>query len=278
MSFILEWFSRRANQQLDHLHDYDDSDDEEEEEEEEEEEKEEEIPSTLTLPIDIGEMNSVLVILGWLNDRDIYRVLADEPFPGDDENSIFEDLLGHMKKYKNEPLVKSKNKWGISSKMEKNMLIAIEKTRGFHKRWPANERKKILRIISLMILHRRGNRTPGLKFPKLSAELFDMYHDMFNELLKMDRSFQEFKNQMFDPPPVPGYIIQRLPQRKADGDRGEIDVCPICTMEPEKDTHITELPCGHKFHGPCIALWLWKFNNCPLCRAEVTRLKDTYDP
>ena len=29
------------------------------------------------------------------------------------------------------------------------------------------------------------------------------------------------------------------------------------------------LPCGHKFHGPCISLWLNTHQTCPICRLDM---------
>mmetsp|Transcript_29372 Transcript_29372/g.25962 ORF Transcript_29372/g.25962 Transcript_29372/m.25962 type:complete len:188 (+) Transcript_29372:322-885(+) len=51
------------------------------------------------------------------------------------------------------------------------------------------------------------------------------------------------------------------------------DDCPICIMPFEKDQNIICLPCnpGHVFHDNCIGEWVKINNNCPLCKAEITK-------
>ena len=43
--------------------------------------------------------------------------------------------------------------------------------------------------------------------------------------------------------------------------------CTICVSEIEENDEVA-LPCGHKFHGRCLAPWLWRTRNCPNCREE----------
>ena len=42
--------------------------------------------------------------------------------------------------------------------------------------------------------------------------------------------------------------------------------CVICCEEVQSSS--VQLPCGHKFHGQCIADWLWINQSCPLCRLQ----------
>lgn len=39
---------------------------------------------------------------------------------------------------------------------------------------------------------------------------------------------------------------------------GQEQCCTICCSEYVKDEVITELPCHHLFHKPCVTLWLQK--------------------
>lgn len=41
-------------------------------------------------------------------------------------------------------------------------------------------------------------------------------------------------------------------------DVGQEQCCAICCSEYIKEEIVTELPCHHFFHKPCITLWLQK--------------------
>ncbi|XP_018119922.1 E3 ubiquitin-protein ligase Praja-2 isoform X2 [Xenopus laevis] len=42
--------------------------------------------------------------------------------------------------------------------------------------------------------------------------------------------------------------------------------CAICCSEYIKGEILTELPCHHLFHKPCVTIWLQKSATCPVCR------------
>ena len=46
--------------------------------------------------------------------------------------------------------------------------------------------------------------------------------------------------------------------------------CSVCmdALQPDDET-LETLKCGHTFHGTCIASWLKRRQNCPLCRSAV---------
>jgi hypothetical protein len=56
------------------------------------------------------------------------------------------------------------------------------------------------------------------------------------------------------------------------GDQHECSIClePMHNHAADAEEHI--LPCGHKFHKPCIANWLDVRQNCPMCRAPCARI------
>ncbi|XP_068944255.1 E3 ubiquitin-protein ligase Praja-2 isoform X3 [Petaurus breviceps papuanus] len=70
-------------------------------------------------------------------------------------------------------------------------------------------------------------------------------------------------------PPASKESIDCLPQTIVTEDHtavGQEQCCAICCSEYIKDEIITELPCNHFFHKPCVTLWLQKSGTCPVCR------------
>ncbi|XP_029427932.1 E3 ubiquitin-protein ligase Praja-2 isoform X2 [Rhinatrema bivittatum] len=68
-------------------------------------------------------------------------------------------------------------------------------------------------------------------------------------------------------PPASKESIDSLPQIVvAEDHNGQEQCCAICCSEYLKDEIITELPCHHLFHKPCVTLWLQKSGTCPVCR------------
>lgn len=49
-------------------------------------------------------------------------------------------------------------------------------------------------------------------------------------------------------------------------DLGQEQCCTICCSEYVEGEIITELPCHHLFHKPCVILWLQRSGTCPVCR------------
>ncbi|XP_060617864.2 E3 ubiquitin-protein ligase Praja-2 isoform X1 [Anolis sagrei] len=70
-------------------------------------------------------------------------------------------------------------------------------------------------------------------------------------------------------PPASRESIDCLPQIIITDDHnavGQEQCCAICCSEYIKEEIVTELPCHHFFHKPCITLWLQKSGTCPVCR------------
>ncbi|NXN71062.1 PJA2 ligase, partial [Himantopus himantopus] len=68
-------------------------------------------------------------------------------------------------------------------------------------------------------------------------------------------------------PPATKEAIDSLPQIVVTDDHeGQEQCCTICCSEYVKGEIITELPCHHLFHKPCVTLWLQKSGTCPICR------------
>ncbi|XP_075692886.1 E3 ubiquitin-protein ligase Praja-2 isoform X2 [Rhinoderma darwinii] len=76
-------------------------------------------------------------------------------------------------------------------------------------------------------------------------------------------------------PPATKESIECLPQIIVTDEQnleGQEQCCAICCSEYMKDEILTELPCHHLFHKPCVTLWLQKSGTCPVCRHVLTSL------
>ncbi|NXU44108.1 PJA2 ligase, partial [Drymodes brunneopygia] len=72
-------------------------------------------------------------------------------------------------------------------------------------------------------------------------------------------------------PPATKETIDCLPQIIVTGDcNGQEQCCTICCSEYVEGEIITELPCRHLFHKPCVTLWLQRSGTCPVCRHVLT--------
>ncbi|KGL89560.1 E3 ubiquitin-protein ligase Praja-2, partial [Charadrius vociferus] len=68
-------------------------------------------------------------------------------------------------------------------------------------------------------------------------------------------------------PPATKETIDHLTQIVVTADHeGQEQCCTICCSEYVKGEIVTELPCHHLFHKPCVTLWLQKSGTCPVCR------------
>ncbi|NXD28957.1 PJA2 ligase, partial [Spelaeornis formosus] len=68
-------------------------------------------------------------------------------------------------------------------------------------------------------------------------------------------------------PPATKETIDCLPQIIVTDDYyGQDQCCTVCCSEYVEGEIITELPCHHFFHKPCVTLWLQRSGTCPVCR------------
>ncbi|NXS57562.1 PJA2 ligase, partial [Brachypteracias leptosomus] len=87
----------------------------------------------------------------------------------------------------------------------------------------------------------------------------------------MEAALVQLESVVFDndqaQPPAAQETIDGLPQIiMTDGHNGQEQSCTICCSEYVRDEIITELPCHHLFHRPCVILWLQTSGTCPICR------------
>ena len=61
--------------------------------------------------------------------------------------------------------------------------------------------------------------------------------------------------------------LERLAEKRAV--EVPIDECSICLQIVAAHARVKVLPCGHAFHGACIARWLQRSDLCPVCRAAL---------
>jgi len=111
--------------------------------------------------------------------------------------------------------------------------------------------------------HQMGDRNTGL------SSRFSSIEELIQHL-----SFIENSNRNSNRPAAKA-IVDSLPKQTIsslnpgeDGNVAKCDCC-ICMCDMEEGEVVTEMPCGHLFHGGCIQQWLATHNTCPVCREKL---------
>ena len=80
--------------------------------------------------------------------------------------------------------------------------------------------------------------------------------------------FPSLANSRFDGPVL---VISSESDGAGPAPDGDIEVptCCVCLDNFEDDERVLRLPCRHEFHDVCIAEWLRKHRECPLCKDNV---------
>ncbi len=85
-------------------------------------------------------------------------------------------------------------------------------------------------------------------------------------------------NAIFDPlysvPAASAGDIKALKKHVVTDDAA--GCCLICLADFDVGEEVIITPCGHTYHEPCIAPWLWKTATCPACRVNL-KYADTPD-
>lgn len=81
-----------------------------------------------------------------------------------------------------------------------------------------------------------------------------------------------FENSAAHPIPTHKY-------HKAIALAGDDGLCSVCLCEFEEGEELRTLPeCLHSFHAPCIDMWLYSHQNCPMCRANALPSPQNFRP
>jgi len=93
-----------------------------------------------------------------------------------------------------------------------------------------------------------------------------IYYSKFGEVLPESQGEQLDRDDEEPTPSTLGAALERLPSSTAPADM--TDPCTIC-LEQLGGATIVELTCGHDFHRTCLATWVLRQNECPVCRERV---------
>jgi hypothetical protein len=107
---------------------------------------------------------------------------------------------------------------------------------------------------------------PGLQMLLLSSDVMggDVYerlmemHEMLNHRRGMDQNTVER---------LPKIIWSEAEAANANGQTN----CMVCLCDYEEGEELYKLPCNHLFHPGCIAEWLTRCTDCPLCKTNIDR-------
>ncbi|XP_059729656.1 E3 ubiquitin-protein ligase Praja-2 isoform X3 [Haemorhous mexicanus] len=110
----------------------------------------------------------------------------------------------------------------------------------------------------------------GQAIPYMEPQ-FLTYMALEGHLEAVETALAQLESLTFDVeqthPPATKETIDCLPQIIVTGDHnGQEQCCTICCSEYVEGEIITELPCHHLFHKPCVTLWLQRSGTCPVCR------------
>ena len=94
-----------------------------------------------------------------------------------------------------------------------------------------------------------------------------------NEYNTLIRAHPELRNKDSDP----DTIIKFLPvsevkeiRNNEENDSNNNNKCIICLCDFEIGDQVSALPCAHVFHTECIASWIKKHCQCPVCKFNIT--------
>ena len=136
-------------------------------------------------------------------------------------------------------------------------------------------------IIGCLTLH-----TPsiGRTILRVSNLIGDQYNNFVNNKNNENNNIgtNEYDNIIREHPELrkkdkdPDTIIKFLPVsevkeiRNQENSNNNNNKCVICLSEFELGDQVSALPCAHVFHTECIASWIKKHCQCPVCKFNVT--------
>lgn len=143
---------------------------------------------------------------------------------------------------------------------------------------------KMMRVLALLVLHQNGHprdRTFDHDYsfarPKITMELFELYHTLFNKLHREDDPYwtewkiknvckEEGQDVYYTPHGVTYEMKQLRPKAIDQRMKKHNDVCVLCDSLYNGDNPLVNpASCEHHFHDICISPWLFMRPTCPLC-------------
>jgi hypothetical protein len=107
-----------------------------------------------------------------------------------------------------------------------------------------------------------------------SGEEGDQADLSYETMLRLGESIGDVKKERWNI--IAQSQIEKIPTFKFDPkaaegmDQNDSNVkCLVCQFRYEADDSLRRLPCGHCFHGECVAQWLKDNDICPYCRQTI---------
>ena len=94
-----------------------------------------------------------------------------------------------------------------------------------------------------------------------------------NDYNNIIRNHPELKNKDKDPDTIIKFLpVSEVKEIKQNSENGinNNNKCIICLSEFEIGDQVSALPCAHVFHTECIASWIKKHCQCPVCKFNIT--------
>jgi len=70
---------------------------------------------------------------------------------------------------------------------------------------------------------------------------------------------------------MPSMTFEEISKKEKERGKTFVEACPVCLGEFEGTEICRQAICNHYFHKDCIEQWLKKQENCPFCRADLSR-------
>ena len=133
-------------------------------------------------------------------------------------------------------------------------------------------------VIGCLVLHGPSIGRTIVRAANIVGNTFNNFgnhnrNNINNEDNDIIRNNSEIRNKNKDPNTIIKFLpvseVKEIKQNVEDNDNNN-KKCVICLCEFEIGDQVSALPCLHVFHTECIASWIKKHLQCPICKFEVT--------